>query len=308
MKIAVIDIGTNTFNLIIASLVNHRLKLHHVEKEFVFLGKGGINKNIIQSDAFERGLNTLNRFSAICDEHGVKDITAIATSAVRNAKNGNLFTQAVFDQTGITIQVISGDEEATHIFNGARAALRFGKQPVLLMDIGGGSTEFIIGNQDEILWKQSFEVGAARLYERFHQEDPMPESDIRKIEDYLLELLQPMLTAAKKHQVHTLIGSSGAFTSMAKIEAARNNKLDALIKTSKFTFDLEQFEPITKEILKMPLEKRILIPGLIKERAPMIVVGIILVKFVLENLQINTFKLARYALKEGVAFGQLTQK
>lgn len=301
MKVAVIDIGTNTFNLLIASKENSSLKLIHVEKEFVFLGKGGINKNLIQEDAIERALVCLDQFKTQANKHEAEEIIAIATSAVRNAENGEEFIAKVLKSTGISIQKISGDQEAHYIYKGARQAISFGNSPSLLMDVGGGSTEFIICNQHEIFWKQSFEVGAARLFEKFHKNDPISELEISAIESYLKDLLEPLFLRCKKENITSLIGSAGAFTSFAKIVASEKNELGKLIKTSSYEFNLQEFESIRINILKSKLDHRYSIPGLISERAPMIVVGTILVNFILKELKISDFKLARFALKEGVA-------
>lgn len=307
MKVAVIDIGTNTFNLLICSFKSNHLVLDHVEKDFVFLGKGGINKNLIVDEAIQRGITCLKKFKTTAQLFQVDQIIAIATSAVRNASNGKQFINQVKIETEIEIQVIAGSEEAKYIYHGARAALNFGSSPILLMDVGGGSTEFIIANNKEIIWKQSFEVGASRLFERFHHSDPISTNEIAAIENYLLEFLQPVLREAKKHNISTLVGSSGAFTSFAKMVASRLNESEKLIKTPSYHFNLLEMRKLKDEIIVSNLEERLQMKGLIKERAPMIVVGIVLVNFILEQLQISNFKLARFALKEGAAFQHFNQ-
>lgn len=301
MKVAVIDIGTNTFNLLIAEKKSDQLALVHVEKVFVFLGKGGINKNQIQPDAIQRGLQTLKEFKETADSFQVKEVIAIATSAVRNAQNGKKFTDLVFEATQIQIQTIEGDREAELIYKGAREATDFGEKPVLLMDVGGGSTEFIIADRNKIYWKKSFEVGASRLFEKFHQNDPITTPEIKNIEAYLKDFLAPLMEKAKEYNITTLIGSAGAFTSFAKIVANRIKEANKLVKTSEYKFELSEFYSVNDYILKTKLNERYTIKGLVKERAPMIVVGTVLVNFVLQDLNISDFKLARYALKEGVA-------
>jgi exopolyphosphatase/guanosine-5'-triphosphate,3'-diphosphate pyrophosphatase len=301
MKIAVIDIGTNTFNLLICSSSNEKLVLEHVEKEFVFLGKGGINKNMIQADAFERGLDTLKSFSKKAEKKGVSEIIAVATSAVRNARNGNEFAEEVLNTTGIKLNIIPGDLEAEYIYKGAKSATNFGNSPLLLMDIGGGSTEFIICNKDKIFWKQSFEIGVVRLFEKFHKNDPITHQEINNIEKYLLVKMSPLFKALNQYKVDTLIGSAGAFTSLAKMIVASNNSTRKLNKTSEYQFDINKFQEIHDFIINTKLDERLKIPGLVKQRASLIVTGTILVNFILHQFKIKNFKLARYALKEGVA-------
>lgn len=301
MKVAVIDIGTNTFNLLIASKSNRRLSLDLVLKEFVFLGQGGINKNIIQREALLRGLGAMKKFKEIADKHGVKKIIAVATSAVRNAQNGNDFVGMVKSLTGIEVTVINGNTEADYIYKGAREATNFGEQPALLMDVGGGSTEFIICDKYGTHWKKSIEVGASRLFEKFHNSDPITTEEIHAIHEHLESEISLVIQKAEEFEVETLIGSSGSFTSFAKIVANRIEEAEKLVKTSDYDFDIAAFYELNEEILASTLEERFSIPGLIKERAPMLVVGTVLVCFVLERLNIKNFKLARYALKEGVA-------
>ncbi len=301
MRVAVIDIGTNTFNLLIASKPNRRLIPIEVHKEFVFLGKGGINQNIIQDDAILRGLTTLKRFKEIADRVGVSKIIAIATSAVRNATNGQVFIDKTRALTGIEIQVITGNKEADYIYLGAKEATNFGPNPVLLMDVGGGSTEFIICDKQQMFWKKSIEVGASRLYELFHKSDPITTEEIESIEEHLEDVLSPVLKKAEEFEIETLIGSSGSFTSFAKIVANRIQEAEKLAYSSDYEFDLAEFYEVNEELINSTLDERYIIPGLIKERAPMIVVGTVLVNFVLDRLKIQHFKLARYALKEGVA-------
>ena len=301
MKVAVIDIGTNTFNLLVAEKPNRRLIPLTVYKEFVFLGKGGINNNIIQDDAILRGLKTIKKFKKIADDHGVSKIIAVATSAVRNAKNGKDFIKKVKSLTGIEIKIINGGLEAEYIYNGAKEATNFGNNPVLLMDVGGGSTEFIICDKHQVYWKKSIEVGAARLFEKFHKSEPILEEELESMENHIEKKLKEVIKKANDFEIEVLIGSSGAFTSFAKIIAHNLNESDKLIYSTDYEFNLLEFENIKENILELTLEERLKIPGLIKERAPMIVVGTVLVDFILKKVNIQQFKLARYALKEGVA-------
>ncbi len=301
MKIAVIDIGTNTFNLLVAHKPNRKLIPIAIHKEFVFLGKGGINSNLIQDDAILRGLKTIKKFKEISYKLGVSKIIAIATSAVRNAKNGDDFARKVKSLTGIEIEIINGNLEAEYIYNGAKEATNLGSNPILLMDVGGGSTEFIICDKHEVYWKKSIEVGAARLFEKFHKSDSILKEEIEEIEDHLKKTLDQVIKKASDFEVDTLIGSSGAFTSIAKMIAHRLNEPEKLIYTTEYEFNILEFYNIKENIIHLNLEERLKIPGLIKERAPMIVVGMVLVKFILEKLNIQQFKLSRYALKEGVA-------
>lgn len=308
MTVAIIDIGTNTFNLLVASEVNNQLVLEHVEKSFVFLGKGGINENKIQPDAFKRGVKTLEHFTKKAKKFHTTNIIAIATSAVRNATNGIDFEREVLETCGIEIKIISGNTEANYIYKGARAAVDFGSEPILLMDIGGGSTEFIICNNKKIFWKRSFEIGATRLFEKFHKLDPIQDAEIEAIESHLEQELKKLVKAIEIYKPTTLIGSAGAFTSIAKMITHQQGEANKLDKTSHYEYSLSDVSKLHEKIIKSNLNQRLALPGLIPARAPMIVVGTIIVNYIIQQFEIKQFKLARYALKEGVACDHLSIK
>ncbi|MFY8033467.1 MAG: exopolyphosphatase, partial [Flexibacteraceae bacterium] len=198
-RYAVIDMGTNTFHLLIAELAPDGFKVLHKEKVGVKLGKGSINQGFLSDDAIERGLDCLQSFANTAVSFGIaaKDIIATATSAVRSANNGQFFVEQVLAKTEIKVQVIDGAKEAQLIFEGVTAAL--GKQSAasLIMDIGGGSVEFIIGNKEQYYWKQSFEVGAIRLHEKFKKHDPILSEEISEINLYLSEKLKPLFDQIK---------------------------------------------------------------------------------------------------------------
>ena len=308
MNLAVIDLGTNTFNLLVAKADQQGFEVLYNTKKFVQLGKGGINHQIIQDDAIQRAMETLSAYKIIAQEHHCETIKAIATSAVRNAENGQDFIQKVKREIGIQIEVIDGDQEAAYIYAGAKNAISLGNKKSLIMDVGGGSTEFIICDENEIFWKQSFEVGAARLYEMFHHSEPITQKEINAIEAHLKDILSPLLEESKVHQFSTLIGCSGAFTSFAAVILCKQSNIEKLKGQKQYQFPILEFRSLHKELIQMDLPQRLKLEGLIQERAPMIVVGSILVNFILSNLPIENFELSRYALKEGVIYDSLTQK
>ncbi|MBK8339549.1 MAG: hypothetical protein IPK99_05875 [Flavobacteriales bacterium] len=156
VRVAVLDLGTNTFNLLVAERdTDGALRVLHSEEIPVFLGKGGIEKGVIAEDAFARGLEALAKHMATARSLGADHIEGIGTSALRNATNTGKFVRAAHDRSGVRIRVITGDEEAELILEGARQALHFGNRPVLVMDIGGGSIEFILATEKALMWKQS---------------------------------------------------------------------------------------------------------------------------------------------------------
>lgn len=301
MKIAVIDLGTNTFNLLIAKVEGKNFTPLYVTKEFVKLGEGGINEGIIQATPFERGIQTLLDYKLQADQYDCEKVVAIATSAIRNAKNGLDFVQKVKQVCNIDITTIDGTAEANLIYRGTLGAMDIPCDVSLIIDVGGGSTEFIICSKDKLIWKKSVEVGVTRLFELFHHEDPISIQNKEALESHLNTILVEVIAKAQKHQVSCLIGSSGAFTSLASMILHSKNKSDELKGKTSFTFELGDYFSIHHLLLQSTLNQRLKINGLIKERAPMIVVGSLLVNFILKKLNIQNFKLSRYSLKEGVA-------
>ncbi|HXC03767.1 MAG TPA: phosphatase, partial [Bacteroidia bacterium] len=199
MRLAIIDLGTNTFNLLIAEThADGSYRVIFKTKVASKLGEGGINEGIIRPPAFQRGIDALKGYKIKMEELGVQTIYAFATSAIRSASNGSDFVQAVKEQTGIEIKVISGDREAELIYYGVRKAVHMQESYSLIMDVGGGSTEFIIANKHRIIWKQSFNLGAARLLARFHESDPITIVEIERLRAYLLKELLPLFDAVRQ--------------------------------------------------------------------------------------------------------------
>lgn len=308
MNVAVIDLGTNTFNLLICSVQNGEPKGLYATKEFVQLGKGGINKRIIQEDSIARAMKCLSEFQSTCNKYEVDQILAFGTSAIRNAENGADFVGKVKDTLNIDIRIIDGKREAELIKAGAIKAIPFINDKVLIMDVGGGSTEFIICDENETFWSHSFEIGAARLYEKYHLHEPIKENEVKAIQEHLNEQLQPLIAAVEKHQVTHLVGCSGAFTSFSSIIENEDDQEDQNLDDIFYEFRIEDFLRLSEQLVHLNLEQRLDIKGLVKQRAPMIVVGAILVSFVLDKLNVTKFELSKYALKEGAIFDFLKEQ
>ena len=297
------DLGTNTFHLLIAEVSASGFnEIEHVQ-EPVRLGEGGINKGYIAEAAFERGLNTMQRFNSLLIKHQVQKVRAIATSALRNAANGNDFIAAVKTQTGIGIEIIDGDMEASFIYQGIKAAGCLSNSNSLIVDIGGGSVEFIICNADKILWKQSFEIGAARLMDRFHRTDPIPPESITALNLYLGDSLKSLFSAAAKHPIENIIGSSGVFESYAEvIELAKGRQFD-LKKIKHYEFNHNELLALIEKITCSTHQDRLMVKGIIPIRIDMIVTASLLTRFVIEKLTVKKVAMSTSSLKEGVLAG-----
>ena len=306
MRLAVIDLGTNTFHLLIVDLEGEDFSVVYREKTAVRIGKDGISEGFITDEARQRAIKALKRFREVIDIHEAEEVSATATSAIRNAKNGEELVAEILKTTGISVRIIDGLQEASYIYNGVKKALNIGSHPTLVMDIGGGSIEFIIGNQEKIFWKHSYEIGGQRLIDRFHASDPISKTEQKELLAYLKQELSSLRAIAVKYDVKTLIGSSGTFDTLSDIYCVKNG-LEKDLSATEYPLDFEQFRTIVDEVISKTRAERLEIPGMIEMRVDMIVVAVILVQFVVEYLGITNMRVSSYALKEGVLLNAIEQ-
>ncbi|HET6245779.1 MAG: Ppx/GppA family phosphatase [Bacteroidetes bacterium] len=301
MKIAVIDLGTNTFNLLIGEVnnLNHYRILYNT-KAAVQLGKGGITKRIITPEAINRGVITIGSYLQIISTYNVDKVYAYATSAVRGAINGKDFTDRIKTEFNLDINVISGEKEAELIYYGVKLGVNLTDETSVIMDIGGGSTEFIICNAYQIFWKKSFDVGAARILEAFQPSNPIKVEEIKKIEDYFNEELEELFAAIEFHQAKTLIGSSGSFDTFAEIIAHKFYEPSIVENITEYTFNIGDYHIIHEQLIRSTREERYKTKGLIPMRVDMIVIASVFTSFMLKKNQISNMRLSAYSLKEGV--------
>ena len=301
-RLALIDMGTNTFHLLITEVDQNGTRTDLVKTKLpVRLGQGGISKGIIAPEAYERALKTLKDFRKQIDEYEVETVQAMATSMVRNASNGEDFIKDIYKQTDIQVEIIDGDREAELIYYGVRSAGVLDEQTSLIMDIGGGSVEFIICNNREIFWKQSFEVGAQRLMDKFFSADPIPVAEVAAEKQFLAQQLQPLTDAVATFKPARLIGASGTFDTLCDIDALnRGDNARQLSQPAASTLEVANYYKIHQELLHKTHDERLAIPGMLEMRVDMIVLASILVDFVLETYTLKEIRVSAYALKEGV--------
>ncbi len=299
-RAAVIDLGTNTFHLLIAAgvPVDYTEIVH--EQIAVRLGEGGINQGFIRPEAFKRGIDAMLKFHELIKQNPVEIIRAIATSALRNAANGPDFIGQVKTLTGISIETIDGYAEAGYIYEGIKIAGCLSKKDSLIVDIGGGSVEFIICNNNSINWMQSFEIGAARLMEKFHQVDPMPPLSGISLNLFLESKLKELFEACSLFEIENLVGSSGVFETYAEvIELNRGNTFD-LKKTKTYAFDNTKLLQLIDKLILSSHYDRAETKGIIPIRVDMIVTASVLTRFVMQKLGISSVLMSTNSLKEGV--------
>ncbi len=310
-RIAVIDCGTNTFNLLIAEAdsVQQTVQRLFSTRIPVKLGQQGINKGFIAFEPYQRGLEALKVFHQHIEQQEVTSILAFATSAIRDAQNGDAFIEDARNRYAISIQKIDGNEEARLIYEGNKRAVQLNEELSLIMDIGGGSTEFILCNANQIFWKQSFQLGAARLLDKFQPSDPITLAEQTAIYDYLKTELQPLTHAIQKLGLpHALIGSSGAFDSVIEMIHFQFGGEPLSPSKTEYTINIPYYQAIANQLIASTTQQRRQMPGLLEMRVDMMVISCLLMNVILQTYPIPTFKASSYSLKEGALFSFLENK
>lgn len=291
--------GTNTFHLLIAEEEGKSYNIIYRDRLAVKIGMGGINEGVITESGMHRALLAMQSFKNTVTEHNVKRVYAFGTSAMRNAKNSNEIIQKIKSETGIEVNVISGEQEAYYIYLGVKAGLELGNNTNLIIDIGGGSVEFIIANQDEVFWKESFEIGAQRLLEKFQKHDPISEDEIISLNHYFHITLKSLSDAMEKFKPAILVGSSGTFDTLSDIFCIQHN-IDSGSEEIETPLTIEGFYEIYNTLISKNRSARMQIPGMIEMRVDMIVVACCLISYLLESYSFSKIRVSTYSLKEGI--------
>ncbi|KQS32653.1 phosphatase [Dyadobacter sp. Leaf189] len=301
-RLGIIDLGTNTFHLLIIEKNGDQFSKIFHDSRPARIGMGGINRKTITPEAFGRASAVLSYFRETLDLHGVhaEHTFAFGTSAIRNAENQGEFCTEVFHKTGISITVIDGNKEAEYIYRGVRFGTDIGNEPSLIMDIGGGSVEFIIGNHAQIFWKQSFEIGGQRLMDKFMRNDPLSVADKKNLYNYFDENLIPLANAIHQYAPQKLIGSSGTFDTLVDMDFQYRLGEGPPKHQTDFHLPLEEFYRAYHLIVSGNHDQRMQISGMIELRVDMIVVAVCLIDYVLKSYGIHKIQISSYALKEGV--------
>jgi len=310
MRIAVIDMGTNTFNLLIADLYSNDFSEVYSTKHPVKLGQKVFEEHIIDNNGISKIIEVLKNYINIAQTYSVDEIIAIATSSIRTAKNKEEILKTVKEKLNLNVTVIDGNREAELIYYANAFAIKnlekeISNENCLIMDIGGGSTEFIICNQKQHFWKQSFLLGMARLIDEINPNDPVSNDDIERIHKYLDYSLLPLENKIKEHTPKILVGSSGVFDSIVEMIEANIRTLQ--VNKSNCIVPLLDFYEIYKSILPLKYSERLQYKGLIQMRADMIVVALILIDYVLSKYDLRKMIVSFYSLKEGVIIEKMYQ-
>lgn len=290
---AIIDLGSNTFHLLIVELNNESKGFHTLYKsrEYVKLASGG--KSYIDSEAWTRAMQCLKNFCDQIEKSGVTRVIAIGTAMLRKATNAYEFIEAVKNRYGISIQVIDGFQEAKYIFQGVRYAVpdKFLRNSIII-DIGGGSVECILIVKGKSIQVESFPIGIAILKNQFHHNEPILPAEIKLLEDHLESTLGSLVSMVESNQIDTLIGCSGTF------EVLFENFVE--YSTEYSPLDIVNSLRFIQEITSLTYQERINHPAVPNSRADLIVVALLLIKWFLDKSIIQRLIYSPYALKEGV--------
>ncbi len=301
MRAAILDLGTNTFHLLIADILpGEKPDVIYKETIAVKLGEGSISEGYISASAFSRGIDALKKFKKSMGTYHPELIKSAATSAIRSASNGLEFIEKVKTETGLELEIIDGDQEAQFIYQGVLSAMDINER-CLIVDIGGGSVEFIICDESGISWKKSYPIGAARLMDTFHRSDPISETEIKELYDFLDQTLGDLKDQLKLCNPTTMIGSAGAFETFAKLQDTEFNPDES--DRPEFTIDLDKFRTIITDLIASTHSDRVRMKEIPPVRVDMIVTAALLTKYILEISRARSLKLCVYSLKEGILFG-----
>ena len=300
MRIAAIDIGTNSVHMIVVR-VRPDLSFEIVdrEKEMVRLGAGGLDGRALTETAMQHGLLALSRFRRLADAHRVDEVVAAATSAVREAENGRDFLGAIHQRTGIRARVISGTEEARLIHKAAVYGVDVGADAALVVDIGGGSVELTVGSAAGATLSQSLKIGVIRLAERFRASDPLSKRDEREMTRYVTEAIAEPVAQIRKLGFDRVIGTSGTILSLGTLASDDTRTGDDDVRNLRVP--AKQFRRVRKELTALNLNERLRVPGLDPRRADLVVAGAVLFDTILRALDTPEVTLCDLSLREGLA-------
>ena len=303
-RIAAIDIGTNSFHLLVAA-VDPKLRTFRIiqaEKATTRLGERDPETGELTEAAMQRGLETLRQFRDLAASHRVEQIVTAATSAVREAPNGRDFLQTILDDLGMEVDLVSGPEEARLIYLGVLSGMPFGDRPHLLLDIGGGSTELILADGRDARALTSTRVGAVRLQRDFVRDDPMPPQRRSFLKAFIQGSLEPAVDKVRRRikpgETPVLVATSGTAMAIGSLAASEEERPPRKLHGYRVT--RQRLDNVVDRLITMtPAQRRELAP-INDRRAEIIVPGALILQTTMKMLGVEDFVLSERALREGL--------
>jgi exopolyphosphatase / guanosine-5'-triphosphate,3'-diphosphate pyrophosphatase len=312
MRIAAIDLGTNSFHLLVVDAGPDGSFVPLVrEKEMLRLGDDVAREGRISRDGSRRALDTLRRFRALADGAGATRVVACATSAFREASNGRRLAAMLAEETGIQARIIDGETEAALIYSAVQASVLMEKGPVLALDLGGGSLEVMVGDSEALWWAGSLPLGVARLSAEVVRNDPPSRGDQRRLRKRIVDLLEPV--AGRIADLFDLgapggpalaVGSGGTFCDLARMVAYR--RLGGIpVSVNQFAFSRLEFLELCEELMETTAAERRRMPGLELRRADLVPAGALLLATAMELFGFDELTVSEWALREGMVLDSL---
>lgn len=302
--LAAIDLGTNSLHMVVVK-VQPQLPTFTIiarEKETVRLGDCG-EKGSLKPEVMERAIACLRRFQGVAKTFNAEQIVAVATSAVREAPNGRDFIRRVADELDLEISLISGQEEARRIYLGVLSAMELNNQPHIIIDIGGGSTELILGEGWEPRFLSSTKVGAVRLTHDFVHTDPISRNEFLYLQAYIRGTLERVIDELSSHlkpgEIPRLVGTSGTIETLAGIKAREKSGTEPT-RIGGYKLTIEELQEFINRIRKLSYQERLQIPGIADRRAEIILAGALILQEAMMLLNLRSLTVCERSLREGV--------
>lgn len=294
-RLASIDLGSNTFHILIVEVMDSGAgftPLHRV-RDYVYLSKGGVES--IDEDRYASGLQTLTKYKQLLEEYGVEQCRIIGTETLRIASNGADFVQEVKDVLNLEIEIIDGNQEAAYIHKGVKLFLGLVEKPTLIMDIGGGSVEFVIFDNNKVFWSHSFKIGISVLHNRFQRNDPMSPQELGLVNRHLDSALKVLQSKLHEFKIDVMVGSAGSFEIVKSMMEHRGTDKSEPISS-------RSFQKLYEEIILLDYDQRVNIPGLPIERVKLMPMALTLLKSILDLGFVKDIYCSPYSMKEGVIY------
>lgn len=294
---AAVDIGSNSVRLKIARLQGHRLKEIHEDREVTRLGEGVFDGGLLSPEVMSETVRVLRRFHRATQDCGTDSVRVVATAALRDARNARAFLEWVRSTTGWNVEIISGLEEARLIHLGIISSGHLGIDPVLLVDLGGGSCELTLSRKGQIRDTVSLPLGAVRLTSEFLRHDPPRKSELERMRGFVAREMARIEGRIKSARVRAVIATSGTAAALAGVAAhlARVGKQRPGAKVTR-----EMMKRIVKQITRLPLEQRRKVPGIGPRRAEIIPAGAVVYGELLERCHLAGFRYSALGLRDGI--------
>lgn len=297
MKIGAIDIGTNSMRLLICDYIDNKLENRVKFVNTTRIGKDVDKNGYISEEAIHRNIEALKEFANICKENKCEKIYAMGTSALRDSKNKEEFINLAKKESEIDVEIITGEKESNLGFKGVLEGLN-SEEDILVLDIGGGSTEFIIGGVEGIKFAKSEDVGALRMTEKFLTKDPICEKEFDDMTSFLENEIDETLKYIKTKGIKKLVGIGGTITSLS----AMNQELEvySMERIHNSSISKNDIKSILQNLKKMTLSDKKDLKGLQPKRADIITTGVKILDIIMEKLEIENIIVSEYDNLEGL--------